>query len=265
MHVVAIVRHACVRYHFSQLVALQRIFAPEYTCDPGKRASWNGGSSRKRSHMQCVLSDGMDRTSPVRWTASMSSCSRIRPGTEADTALAAFLIKPVLSFIAFLFVVAAGADGARALSMDQAMERCKEQVRPLVRACVRKKVMERGGSPDQYIEGCKSPVVAQVRSCVAKLIGAEGFRQNAIDDATPRTPEAVRSAATAARSVAVVPRTIADITAILDQEKPDPSRLKKLHETADGAPPARLDPVALAHFYFGRSVAVRSSGVLAKQ
>jgi CHAT domain-containing protein len=51
------------------------------------------------------------------------------------------------------------------------------------------------------------------------------------------------------------PRTITDITAILDQQKPDPEAARKLRADADAAPPARADRAALARFYFGRSQA----------
>jgi hypothetical protein len=37
------------------------------------------------------------------------------------------------------------------------------------------------------------------------------------------------------------PRTIADITAILDQEKPDPQALVRLWAAADALPPAGAD------------------------
>ena len=145
-------------------------------------------------------------------------------------------------------------DRAVALSMEQAMAQCKEQVSPVVRACVRQKMMaNHDTSPEPYIPGCRAPVVAQVKACVAKLIGAAGFKHQPLDEATEPTkapPKAV-----IVQMPAPPPRTIADITAILDQEKPDPARLKKLQSTADASEPAKSDSVALAHFYFGRSVA----------
>jgi len=48
------------------------------------------------------------------------------------------------------------------------------------------------------------------------------------------------------------PRTIADITAILDQQKPDPARAAKLRADADGAVPSGGD---LVDFYFRRAQA----------
>ena len=51
----------------------------------------------------------------------------------------------------------------------------------------------------------------------------------------------------------VAPRTIADITAILDQEKPDPERFKKLQAAANASPPGG-DGMTAAQFYYGRAL-----------
>ena len=152
-----------------------------------------------------------------------------------------------------LAMTAENPDRAVALSMEQAMARCKEQVTPVVRACVRQKMMaNRDTSPEPYIAGCRAPVVAQVKACVAQLIGAAGFKHQPVDEATAAKGPAKGAIA---RMRVAPPRTIADITAILDQEKPDPAKLKKLQTAADASEPAKSDSVALAHFYFGRSVA----------
>jgi len=144
-----------------------------------------------------------------------------------------------------------------AATMEQAMAQCKEQVSPVVRACVREKMIANHDSnPEKYIAGCRAPVVAQVKACVTKLIGAEGFKRPPVEDTKAPVQESARTAAVYQPRV-VPPRSIADITAILDQEKPDPARLKKLQAAADAPEPSTSDPVALAHFYFSRAV-VRS-------
>jgi CHAT domain-containing protein len=51
------------------------------------------------------------------------------------------------------------------------------------------------------------------------------------------------------------PRSIADITAILDQEKPDPAKVAERKRIADAAPPSALGDVALAKFYMDRGAA----------
>jgi tetratricopeptide (TPR) repeat protein len=51
------------------------------------------------------------------------------------------------------------------------------------------------------------------------------------------------------------PRTIADITAILDQEKPDPAAMGKLQASANRMAPAGASKAALAEFYYQRGQA----------
>ncbi|HET7876760.1 MAG TPA: tetratricopeptide repeat protein, partial [Methylomirabilota bacterium] len=57
------------------------------------------------------------------------------------------------------------------------------------------------------------------------------------------------------------PRTINDITAILDQQqRANPEALARAQERADTAPPQTEDPVALARFYYRRGLAARRDG-----
>jgi CHAT domain-containing protein len=58
------------------------------------------------------------------------------------------------------------------------------------------------------------------------------------------------------------PRTIADITAILDQEKPDPAKRAKVEADASAEAPARADRAILKEFYFRRAQARASIGRL---
>jgi tetratricopeptide (TPR) repeat protein len=51
------------------------------------------------------------------------------------------------------------------------------------------------------------------------------------------------------------PRTITDVTAILDQQKPDPARAAKLRADADAEVPGVKDNGALGRFYFHRAEA----------
>ena len=48
------------------------------------------------------------------------------------------------------------------------------------------------------------------------------------------------------------PRTIADITAILGQEKPDPETLAGIRAEADAKPPAAVGRADFARFYYNR-------------
>jgi CHAT domain-containing protein len=56
------------------------------------------------------------------------------------------------------------------------------------------------------------------------------------------------------------PRSIADITAILDQQKPEPDRRAKIEASADANPPAAGGRAALAKFHFQRAQARAALG-----
>jgi hypothetical protein len=63
-----------------------------------------------------------------------------------------------------------------------------------------------------------------------------------------------------AQSFVAPPRTIADVTAILDQEKPDPKLLSNLRADADASPPIGTLRSTLASFYFNRGEARANLG-----
>ncbi len=56
------------------------------------------------------------------------------------------------------------------------------------------------------------------------------------------------------------PRTIADITAILDQQKPDPAKAEAARKAADAELPAGASPIELAEFYLQRGLAAGEVG-----
>ena len=56
------------------------------------------------------------------------------------------------------------------------------------------------------------------------------------------------------------PRTIEDITAILDQQKPDPQAAAAARARADQPAPQTNDQATLAKFYFDRALAAREIG-----
>ena len=58
------------------------------------------------------------------------------------------------------------------------------------------------------------------------------------------------------------PRTITDITAILDSEKPDLAKIAKTKSEADAAPPKRSSRATLARFYYDRANARSQLGRL---
>ena len=61
---------------------------------------------------------------------------------------------------------------AGAFTLQQAEARCRGKFTPVVRECVRRKVMQTGGNPAQYIPGCRSSIASKARDCVAKAMGA---------------------------------------------------------------------------------------------
>jgi hypothetical protein len=61
------------------------------------------------------------------------------------------------------------------------------------------------------------------------------------------------------------PRTIADITAVLDQYQPDAQRLAAAKEAADRTPPPDLSGAALAEFYYHRGTDAGNVGRIAQQ
>src|SRR5262249_54218786 len=58
------------------------------------------------------------------------------------------------------------------------------------------------------------------------------------------------------------PRTIKDITAILDSEKPDPAKIAKLRSEANAPVPAKASRAELAKFYYQRGNARAALGQL---
>src|SRR5690348_18455520 len=102
-------------------------------------------------------------------------------------------------------------------------------------------------------------VAAAVALVGVALMRAPAQGQSA-DDALKVIDQARGAGADKGRASAPVafvppPRTIDDITAILDRQKPDPAKLAANRAIADGQPPAGADAAALADFYFKRGLA----------
>ena len=149
-------------------------------------------------------------------------------------------------------------DLAMALSMEQAIASCRETVgRPIVQACMG----GRGKAPDaeQIRAACRAKATPSVRACSMAALNKANGRANvaiAVDDGKTRK-EAIDLGNALPAGFVAPPRTIADITAVLDNEKPDPATLAKLREEADDEPEKGLSVSDLAEFYYDRG-AVRS-------
>jgi CHAT domain-containing protein len=164
-----------------------------------------------------------------------------------------------------------GTTTATALTMEQAIARCKESVgRPLVRSCM----MGSGGAlkgGGEARERCIAQATPQVRACVAKALNAANGRPNvAVPLPAESKPGAmaknVQAAQTdAAPALFVAPqRTIADITAILDSEKPDPKRIEELQAKSNAKAPSGGSAEQLGRFYYERASARAQLGRLSE-
>ncbi|HYS88206.1 MAG TPA: hypothetical protein VEN78_24880, partial [Bradyrhizobium sp.] len=153
--------------------------------------------------------------------------------------------------LSFLFAVAP----AHALELNQAIENCRSTVgKPIVMACMR----GGGGS----LEACRASAGPKVKACVQSAMLASRPKAALFDAAKVSAPKPGEAAADAAAlankapaSLVAPPRTVSDIAAILDQQKPDAARIAELTATADAAVPKGLKGLELADFYYGRGQA----------
>ena len=104
------------------------------------------------------------------------------------------------------------------------------------------------------LEECRQKATPAVRACVIKE-----EQRIAATKAAPATPKDKEEEAalkgdrgTVAAGFVAPPRTIADITAILDSEKPDPAKIALRKTAADAEPPKGGSKSALAQFYYDR-------------
>ncbi len=141
---------------------------------------------------------------------------------------------------------------ASALDMETARENCRNTVgRPIVQACV--KAM--GGPTNR--EACRAKASPTVRACVLAALNAANGRANVAIEMNrggkPKDDVAPGNALPA--GFVAPPRTIADIAAILDNEKPDPATLAKLKEEADEEPEKQASNADISDFYYERAEA----------
>ena len=129
--------------------------------------------------------------------------------------------------------------------------------RPIVQACMRAS----GGAGN--FEACRAQATPKVKACVMAALNAAHGRANvAVAIPTEAAPRVSPAGALPAGFVAP-PRTITDITAILDSEKPDLKTIEKLNVEADSKPTGKELREGLAQFYFDRANARVQLGRLA--
>jgi CHAT domain-containing protein len=163
---------------------------------------------------------------------------------------------------AFLFL---GIHPAAALELNQAIEHCRNTVgRPIVMACM--------GGGGGNLGSCRASAGPKVRACVKSAMIASRPKAALFDADKVLPREPVRAADPALTnkapaSLVAPPRTISDVSAILDQQKPDPAKIAEVAATADAPIPNGLKGHALAEFYYkrgqARSLLGRSADALA--
>ena len=164
--------------------------------------------------------------------------------TAAKSGMAALLVS-LCSFITTLPV--------SALELEQARESCRNSIgRPTYLAC-----KDKGGMH----EACMARAKAAATPCVRNAMMAARPKAALFDAAKVSAPKKEDIAAGAAAlaktnaSLVAPPRTVSDITAILDQQKPDPAKIAELTATADAPVPAGLKGNELAAFHYKRGQA----------
>jgi putative hemolysin len=158
-------------------------------------------------------------------------------------------IRPYSAF--FALCMAAGftlaAAPSSALEVAQAIEKCRASSgKPAYMAC-----KQGGGSH----EACFDKSRSIVQSCVKSAMAAVAAKIAPVTVEKLAAPSAAEIASDASASLVAPPRTISDISAILDQQKPDPAAIAKLTATADAAVPAGLKGGDLGEFYYKRAQA----------
>ena len=114
------------------------------------------------------------------------------------------------------------------------------------------------------LASCRAKASPQVKACVMAALNAANGRANvAVGIPTEAAPALPAAGALPAGFVAP-PRTITDITAILDSEKPDLKLIEELKADADSNPTGKESRGDLAQFYFDRANARAQLGRLAE-
>ena len=151
--------------------------------------------------------------------------------------------------------IIASSPPTRAATHEQIIESCRQAHMEELRACVRGKI----GNPHSAI----GPELEKARqACGAVIVRPCVLREEQKQAAGVAAPAAPKSEAAAVPDAALEirptfvapPRTIADITAILDSEKPDEAQIAKRKATADASPGGLTGP-KLAEFLFDRASA----------
>ena len=136
---------------------------------------------------------------------------------------------------------------AFALTKEAAIENCRMTVgRPIVQACMRA-----GGGPGvANLEACRAKASPQVKACVLAALNAANGRANVAVEVPKEVAPKLELGAASPKGFIAPPRTISDITAILDGEKPDVKLIAELKSDADSTLTGKESRQDLAQFLF---------------
>src|SRR5712664_365597 len=147
---------------------------------------------------------------------------------------------------------------ASALTLEVAIANCRMSVgRPIVISC-----MQSSGGYES-LEACRAKAKPRLQACVKAAMNAANGKPNVAAAIPTEAAPAIPAQSGLPAGFVAPPRTIGDITAILDTEKPDLRVIRELQATADTVPTGKETREALAQFYLNRGNARAQLGGLA--
>jgi CHAT domain-containing protein len=163
---------------------------------------------------------------------------------------------PIAGLGIALLLASACAQQAMAMSKDQAREACRASIgRSFMQSCMH------GGNR----EACRAQMMPQMHACIAKTLDEANKRANvplAVPTEQAPSKEIEKQAEALPATFVAPPRTITDITTLLESEKPDAEKIAKLKTEADAQAPSKFSRLELARFYYARGNARSTLGRL---
>jgi CHAT domain-containing protein/tetratricopeptide (TPR) repeat protein len=161
-----------------------------------------------------------------------------------------------------LAILLGSTGAAAALTKEAAIENCRMTVgKPIVQACMRS-----GGGPagGANLEACRGKASPQVRACVLAALNAANGRANVAVELPKEVAPKLDPGTALPKDFIAPPRSISDITGILDGDKPDEKMIAELKSDAAAMPTGKESRQDLAQFYFDRANARSQLGRLAE-
>ena len=155
--------------------------------------------------------------------------------------------------------------GLAALSLEAARENCRMTIgKPIVQACMMALGGRKAPDAEANLASCRAKATPHVKACVMAALNAANGRANVAVEIPKEAAPAVPVGIALPAGFVAPPRTIADITAILNSEKPDVKKVEELKEDADSKPTGKESRADLAQFYVDRGNARAQLGRLAE-